>query len=151
MYLFNWFLNPLKEKRNQRIWKHYRAQGININRCGAAISAMMIAAHYNVPVTVDELMTRVTDKLFWNIRDISRVIGAEGLPVRNHSIQMKLHDLKNVIDTATLAAIHVDGFHFVIVRKVGAAYQVIDPMNGIANYDIRDIFRRLSYDYIVTI
>lgn len=150
-YLFNWALNPLMERRNRKIWKHYRAQGANVNRCGSAIAAMLVGAHHNTSVSVDDMAGKVPGKLFWHITDIQTAVASETVPVLGRAIKLTQPNLKILVDSVRYAVLHVDGFHFVIVRRVGSVYQCIDPLNGISTETFSDVFKRVTYNYIVTI
>ena len=150
-YVFNMFLNPLNERRNMVKWPHYLAQGVNPSECGPAMAGMLVNAHYGVRVSVRQMRAKIPQPLFWNIRDVERAARDEGVPVNNHTIVMTLPDFEKVIAGCRYAVIHVDGFHFVIVRKLGANYQLIDPLNGICTTTPAKVFKRLSYNYIVTI
>lgn len=154
-YAFNFFLNPFMVMRWQRIWKYFQAQGVNASECGPTITSMLINTFHKTNTNRKGVRKAYPDPWHYNLGVVKSILGFNDVPcgeiMLNAGGEIKPEDIHNLVISWRFTAFHVDGFHFVIVGYIAGSLRVVDPMNGISEFDADYFTKRITHPLAIYI
>nr|CAA6801059.1 MAG: Unknown protein [uncultured Thiotrichaceae bacterium] len=151
----NFFTNPLSQFRNKRVWGYYQAQGVNASECGPTIASMLINTFHKTNTSRKGVRKAYPGPWHYNLKVVKTILGNNDVPcgeiILNKSGKIKPEDIHNLVVSQRFTAFHVDGFHFVIVGYIAGSLRVVDPMNGISEFDAGNFTKRITHPLAIYI